>query len=103
MTNAQSATIFKAFCDESRLNILARLRGGEVCVCALAESLGMKQSALSYHMKILVESGVVESTCMGKWTHYHISECGSEQAQQLLRELTALHGQTEADCACTRA
>ena len=88
MTNAQSATIFKAFCDETRLNILARLRGGEVCVCALSESLGIKQSALSYHMKILVRSGIVSARQEGKWTHYSLSETGIETARELLAQIT---------------
>jgi ArsR family transcriptional regulator len=88
MTNAQHATIFKAFCDETRLNILARLRGGEVCVCALSESLGIKQSALSYHMKILVRSGIVSARQEGKWTHYSLSETGIETARELLAQIT---------------
>lgn len=105
MTSAyqDNARVFRAFCDENRLRILELLQEGDLCACVLVEKLGIKQSALSYHMKILVESGVVESTCIGKWTHYHISEQGSAQAQQLLRELTALHTRAEADCACTRA
>ena len=88
MTNAQSATIFKAFCDETRLNILARLRGGEVCICALSESLGMKQSALSYHMKILVRSGIVSARQEGKWTHYSLCEAGIASARELLAQIT---------------
>lgn len=87
MTNAQSATIFKAFCDESRLNILARLREGETCVCALAECLGMKQSALSYHMKILVTSGIVTARQEGKWTHYRLNPQGISEASALLQEI----------------
>ena len=102
-THTENARIFKAFCDENRLRVLELLQDGDMCACVLIERLGIKQPALSYHMKILVESGIVESTPVGKWTHYHISERGSEQAQQLLRELTALHGQAKADCACTRA
>ena len=101
MSNEQSATIFKAFCDESRLNILARLRGGEVCVCALSESLGIKQSALSYHMKILVRAGIVSARQEGKWTHYSISEPGAALAQELLKEITSPQSEREENiCAC---
>jgi ArsR family transcriptional regulator len=39
-------------------------------------------------MKILVESGVVESRKEGKWTYYTISEKGSEYATTLLKKLT---------------
>ena len=83
------AKVFKAFCDDKRLQILELLRGGEKCACVLMDKLDMGQSAISYHMKILVESGIVESRQEGKWTHYKVSEKGSEYAIKLLKELTA--------------
>ena len=84
----EHARIFKAFCDEKRLRILELLRDGEKCACVLLEKLDLGQSGLSYHMKILVESGVVESRQEGKWTHYKISKKGSAYAGTLLKELT---------------
>ena len=84
----QNAKVFKAFCDENRLQILDLLCSGEKCACVLLEQLNLGQSGLSYHMKILVESGVVESRQEGKWTHYKISEKGSDVAIALLKELT---------------
>ena len=95
----EHARIFKAFCDEKRLRILELLRGGEKCACVLLEQLDLGQSGLSYHMKILVESGVVESRQEGKWTHYKISEKGSSYAGTLLKELTTPSTVTEdKDC-----
>lgn len=82
------AKVFKPFCDEKRLRILELLRNGEKCACVLLEQLDLGQSGLSYHMKILVESGVVESRQEGKWTHYKISKTGSTYAGTLLQELT---------------
>jgi len=87
-TYEESVRVFKAFCDEKRLQILELLRSGEKCACKLLENLDIGQSALSYHMKILVESGVVESRQEGKWTHYKISEKGSIYAGSLLMKLT---------------
>ena len=84
----EQAKVFKAFCDEKRLRILELLRGGEKCACVLLEQLDLGQSGLSYHMKILVESGIVESRQEGKWTHYKISEKGSAYAGTLLKNLT---------------
>jgi ArsR family transcriptional regulator len=98
-----NARIFKAFCDENRLRILERLQDGDLCACVLMEQLGIKQPALSYHMKILVESGVVESTQVGKWTHYHLSESGSERALALLRSLTQLNMVANAKTGCCNA
>lgn len=84
----EHAKVFKALCDEKRLKILELLRGGEKCACVLLEQLDLGQSGLSYHMKILVESGIVESRQEGKWTHYKISEKGSACAADLLKQLT---------------
>ena len=95
----RDAKVFKAFCDENRLRILERLRGGEKCACALIDDLGIGQSALSYHMKILVESGVVAARQEGKWTHYSLRESGSAYAISLLRAITTpQETQDEADC-----
>lgn len=66
------ARVFKALCDEKRLAILALLRSGEKCVCDLSEQMKIGQSSLSYHMKILCESGIVKGRQDGKWTHYRI-------------------------------
>ena len=84
----RNAKVFKALCDEKRLAILELLRSGEKCACVLIDTLGMGQSAVSYHMKILCESGIVESRQEGKWTHYQLSGAGSQHALELLKQLT---------------
>lgn len=97
-TYENQAKVFKAFCDEKRLQILELLRGGEKCACMLLEQLNMPQSSLSYHMKILCESGIVVSRQDGKWTHYRISEAGSSYALDLLKSLTTSNTTLENDC-----
>lgn len=84
----KNAKVFKAFCDEKRLAILELLQSGEKCACVLIDEMGVGQSSLSYHMKILCESGVVDSRQDGKWTHYRLSESGSKYAAGLLIKLT---------------
>ena len=86
----ERARVFKALCDERRQRILELLHTGEKCACVLTEEMGMPQSSLSYHMKILCDSGIVISREEGKWTHYQISQQGSEKAIQLLKEITAV-------------
>ena len=96
-----NAKVFKAFCDENRLKVLERLRGGEKCACKLTEDLGIGQSALSYHMKILIESGVVVARQEGKWTHYSLSAIGAARAKELLDEITTpIDEQDENACGC---
>ena len=90
LTPEKNAKVFKAFCDEKRLAILELLRSGEKCACVLLDDLEIGQSGLSYHMKILCESGIVEGRQEGKWTHYRISEEGRRAAADLLVRLTAV-------------
>ena len=49
----EDAKIFKALSDEKRLYILNLLENGEKCACELIDDMNIRQSALSYHMKIL--------------------------------------------------
>lgn len=84
----ENAKVFKALCDPKRLAILEQLRSGEKCACVLQEPMDLTQSGLSYHMKILCDSGLVDSRQEGKWTHYRLSESGRARAVRLLLELT---------------
>ncbi len=96
----EQAKVFRAFCDENRLRILALLRGGEKCACVLLEQLDLGQSGLSYHMKVLVESGIVQSRQEGKWTHYSLSGEGAARAASLLKQLTTPNGVPDANLCC---
>ena len=71
---SKDAKIFKALCDTKRLTILDYLKSGEKCACVLIENMNIGQSALSYHMKILCDSGIVNARQDGKWTHYSLSK-----------------------------
>ena len=84
----ENAKVFKALCDPKRLAILEQLRSGEKCACVLQEPMELTQSGLSYHMKILCESGIVVSRQEGKWTHYRLNGAGRERAVKLLLALT---------------
>lgn len=84
------AMIFKAFCEENRLMILELLQSGDKCACNLLENLNIGQSTLSHHMKILCDAGVVESYNVGKWTHYSLSEKGTQYAKESLDEILTL-------------
>lgn len=96
----KNAKVFKAFCDPKRLAVLAQLRSGEKCACVLLEKLDIGQSGLSYHMKILCESGVVDSRQEGKWTHYRLSETGRADALALLQQITTPDTEQQSNCCC---
>jgi len=86
----ENAKIFKAFCDETRLKVLELLQGGEKCACVLLEKVNVKQPTLSHHMKILVDSGIVNARKDGKWMYYSINSAVSEKAANLIHNLTAV-------------
>ena len=94
----EDAKIFKALSDEKRLYILNLLQNGEKCACELIDDMNIRQSALSYHMKILCESGIVQSRQDGKWTHYSLSKGGSAYAIQRLSEITTPHTEQVKNC-----
>lgn len=67
------ATLFKALSDENRVKIVDMLTDGELCACKILEEFQITQPTLSYHMKILTESNLVESRRDGKWSIYSIN------------------------------
>lgn len=103
MASAYNDTVkvFKAFCDENRLKILAQLRTGEKCACKLLDDLHITQPTLSHHMKLLCDADIVQGRKEGKWVHYSINQEGAERAKVLLEQLVSLDassGQSQGCC-----
>jgi len=84
-----NAKIFTALSDVTRLRILDLLQNGDKTATALREELDIVQSTLSHHVKILVDSGVVNARKDGKWTLYSINQSGGLYASKLLKLLTS--------------
>lgn len=68
------AELFKVFGDSTRIRILFVLFESEVCVCDLAESLNMTQSAISHQLKILKNSKLVKFRREGKSVFYSLAD-----------------------------
>ncbi len=66
--------IFKALADETRLNIVNFLKDGEKCVCRIIPITGKSQPAVSQHLKILTEAGILEFRKEGTSIYYRISD-----------------------------
>lgn len=73
----------KALGDETRLKIFHMLSDGELCACDILEEFHITQPTLSYHMKILSESGLINSRKDGIWMKYTINQ----DALKLLKDL----------------
>ncbi len=68
------AELFKVFGDSTRIRILFALFESEICVCDLAETLGMTQSAVSHQLRILKQARLVKSRREGKLVIYYLAD-----------------------------
>lgn len=67
-------TKFKALADQKRLQIMYELtQRGSLCVCDLSEIVEMPQSKLSYHLKILLDAGLILRENKGTWSYYELN------------------------------
>lgn len=96
------AKVFKAFCDENRLQILALLRSGEKCACKLLEALQISQPTLSHHARILCDAGIVRGRREGKWVHYSIDPEGARRAVVLLARQVTVDTEPGLECDCCK-
>jgi ArsR family transcriptional regulator len=79
--------VFKALADRHRVRILNRLLsagGVAVCVCEFEELLGLKQSTVSYHLKQLLEAGIVEREKRGSFAYFSVADGALEHVSALL-------------------
>ncbi len=78
------AQIFKALSDPTRAEIYHMLKNGEMCGCVILEKFNITQPTLSYHMKLLVESGLVKFRKEGVWNHYSLDGEGTACLKKFL-------------------
>lgn len=68
------ADLFRLFADTTRVKILYLLFESELCVCAIAELLGMTQSAISHQLRILKDANLVANRRDGKTIYYFLAD-----------------------------
>lgn len=73
-TLAEVADLFKALGDSTRIKILHVLTFRELCVCEIAELVGMTQSAVSHQLRILRMSRLVKFRKSGKNAIYSLDD-----------------------------
>ncbi|GAB6096153.1 hypothetical protein JCM14469_24060 [Desulfatiferula olefinivorans] len=66
--------VMKALSDPNRLRIMKILTMKTMCVCELRYSLGLAQSSISKHLKILEDADLVTSRKDGLWVNYSLAE-----------------------------
>lgn len=68
------ADLYKVFGDPTRIRILYALSSGELCVCDIAEVLGMTQSAISHQLRVLKQTALVKFRREGKTVYYSLAD-----------------------------
>ena len=77
------AELFKVFGDSTRIKILYVLFESELCVCDIAQLLGMTQSAVSHQLRILKQARLIKARRDGKIVYYSLAD---DHVATLLRQ-----------------
>ena len=99
MNYADYVLIFKALADETRLKIFKMLFDGELCACKILENFNIAQPTLSYHMKTLCDSGLVDGRRDGAWMRYSINMDSFNSIKKLFNEINQ-NGDQKEKCDC---
>ena len=82
-----SVSLFHALSDETRLEIMERLKDGEQCVCDLTDALKTGQSRLSFHLKVLKDAGLITDRPESRWIYYSLNVEALEELEALVQSL----------------
>ena len=86
--NIEPSEIFKVLSVETRVKIIELLKGqGPLGAKAIAATIGITTAAVSQHLKILKQAGLVRSERKGYWIPYSIDEKAMENCRQILNEV----------------
>jgi ArsR family transcriptional regulator, arsenate/arsenite/antimonite-responsive transcriptional repressor len=80
--------VLKALADRNRvkmLNMLIGAGGQAVCVCEFQDSLGLKQSTASYHLKQLVDAGLVARERRGTFSYFQVQPDALDRIADIFR------------------
>lgn len=81
------ATLLTALADPTRLRILALLRGKDLCVCEIQQSLDATQPTVSRHLGHLRHAGLVTTRKEGLWVHYELAADVPETLRSVVQSL----------------
>lgn len=80
----------KALSDPNRVRLIKILGNKQLCVCELQDLIGLAQSTVSKHMKVLEEAGLVDYHKEGSWIIYRLT--GGEESDYAKVMLENLKG-----------
>lgn len=83
----EAAELFKLLSVDKRIEIVERLKKEPMSVNALAEALGITQSAVSQHLRVLKGAGLVKDERQGYWIYYSLNRDTLEKCRQRLNRI----------------
>ena len=83
----EAAELFKILSVDKRIEIIELLKKGDTSVNAMAEALGITQSAVSQHLRVLKAAGVVKNKRQGYWIYYSLNKDVLEKCRQRLNRI----------------
>ncbi len=90
MTDAeQKARIFKVLSTGTRVRMIELLKQRSLCVNALARTLEVTPAAVSQHLRVLRDVGIVETEKHGYFVHYRVNPETLRQWRETASELLA--------------
>lgn len=92
---AEAAKLLKALSNERRLMILCQLGDGELAVGQIQPRVGLSQSALSQHLAVLRDQGVVATRREGQTIFYRIADPAAVKVVTTLAEIFCPTGATQ--------
>ncbi len=88
ITQIKLTIVFKMLSDVNRLRIINLLMRKELCVCHMAELLGISQTNVSHHLAKLYAANIVQYRKDGQWIYYKLNEDFVKVNHQLFEYLT---------------
>lgn len=86
---SDTVTFSKALADVTRWRIVRLVMEEALCVCELAEILGMPQSSVSSHVQVIRKAGLLESKKCEKWTYFRIRKPFRKLIRDIAKALPA--------------
>ena len=92
------SALLRALADPLRMEVAQSLAGGERCVCELTEALGLAQSRLSFHLKVMRQAGLISAREDGRWVYYRLEPVALARMRRWLHGLETRCGTPAHPC-----
>jgi DNA-binding transcriptional ArsR family regulator len=93
------ASVLKILSVETRVRIIQILQGRVLCVGALASQLGVTQGAVSQHLRVMRDVGLVVADKRGYYVHYRLNDRTLDRWRRQIDGLLRLGPATKCRCA----